>query len=83
MNSRKIYNQFNSILKNANQKNYQIKKCLRLLKDDYKEILENSFFKRIYDYWWVDCYSVTNYYRKRFRAIRSFVCLFNVMNETN
>lgn len=81
MNTRKIYNQFRAILKSEKPDSERVMKCLLFLKDDYKEILEKSFFNINYEYWWVDYYSVTNYYRKRLRAIRSFVCLFKTINE--
>ena len=82
MNSRKIYNKFYSILKQKETQKSKAISCLDFLKEDYKEILNNSFFNKIYEYWWLDYYSETNYYRKRFRAIRSFVNLYQTLDET-
>ena len=54
---------------------------LNLLKEDYLFILNNSYFNKSYRFWWLDFYSKTSYYRKRFFAVNSFVSLFEMIYE--
>ena len=57
--------------------------CLNSLKEEYRLILLNSYFDRRYEYWWVDYYCKSSYYRKRFWAIASFVRLFEMVYENS
>ncbi len=96
MNSSKIYDAFESIMNlRKEEKNnslifsehspvkQKVDYCLSRLKDDFKEIIVKDFLENSYKYWWLESYSETNYYRKRFRAITAFVNLFNLIYENN
>ena len=55
--------------------------CLNSLSDDYREIIEESYFKSNFKFWWVDKYCKSSFYRKREKAICSFVQLFVLIYE--
>ena len=55
--------------------------CLSSLKDEYQMILKNSYFDLKYQFWWLDFYCKSTYYRKRYWAINSFVHLFETIYE--
>ena len=55
--------------------------CLSSLKSDFQEILNESYFNVSYKFWWVDYYSKSAFYRRREKAITSFVSLFEMINE--
>lgn len=82
MSTAQINQKFNQILRSEKSISIKVSNCLNFLKDDYKEILNNTFFLKIYEFWWTDFYSSSSYYRKLLRAKRSFVCLFNFLYET-
>ena len=63
------------------QLNAIIKYCLKSLKEDYRDILLKSYFECDYPFWWVDYYCKSCYYRKRLKAVTSFVLLFEVIYE--
>ena len=55
--------------------------CLNSLKDEYKFILLNSYFNITYQFWWLDYFCKSSYYRKRFVAVNSFVALYEMIYE--
>ena len=55
--------------------------CLRSLKDEYRMILTKTYFERSYQFWWLDYYCKSSFYRKRYWAIVGFVCLFEMIYE--
>ncbi len=55
--------------------------CLNLMKEEYLLILQNSYFRKCYKFWWMDYYCKSSYYRKRLVAITSFVSLFEMIYE--
>ena len=55
--------------------------CLMSLKNEYKTILINSYFESDYQFWWVDYYCKSSYYRKRYWAVVGFVRLFEMIYE--
>ena len=55
--------------------------CANSMKNDYLFILENSYFKPTYQFWWLDYYCKSSYYRRRFTAVSSFVALFEMIYE--
>lgn len=55
--------------------------CLNSMKEEYLFILQNSYLKRSYQFWWLDYYCKSSYYRKRFTAVSSFVSLFEMIYE--
>ena len=57
--------------------------CKSHIKDEYLQILQKSFFNtnQTYQFWWMDYYSKSSYYRKRFIAVNSFVSLFEMIYE--
>ena len=57
--------------------------CKSLMKEEYLLILQNSFFNKnkTYQFWWMDYYCKSSYYRKRFIAVNSFVSLFEMIYE--
>ena len=94
MNDPKIYKKFNEIVDMRNHLNSRFAEkeerdrfirvcdyCLNYLKDDYRLILQNSYFKKNYEFWWLDYFCKSSYYRKRFWAISGFVRLFEVIYE--
>lgn len=91
MEQQSIYSRFDEILKQRkilqNQRNNEFLNrfdyCLSLLKDEYKNILLESYIDVTYQFWWVDFYCKSSYYRKRIKAITSFVLLFETMYENN
>ena len=52
-----------------------------LMKEEYLFILNNSYFNITYQFWWLDYYCKSSYYRKRFTAVCSFVSLFEMIYE--
>lgn len=93
MDTKEMYSTFNAIVKNKVcldfNKNFsgrllfkeKLNYCLDHLKEEYREIINNSFLIACYQFWWLDKYSESAYYRKRFRAISSFVFLFKTFDE--
>ena len=94
MHEQKIYTRFNQILEAKNRFRivgleseerkrfiYAFTYTLNSLKEEYKTILDKSYFKRDYEYWWLDYYCKSSYYRKRFTAVCSFVSLFEMIYE--
>ena len=91
MQNNEIYQKLDTILKRKNscsndlnsktRLNAIINYCLNRLKSEYSTILINSYFKCDYVFWWADYYSKTDYYRKRIKAISSFVHLFEIIDE--
>ena len=63
------------------QLNAIIKYCLKQLKEEYRNILIKSYFECDYAFWWVDFYCKSSYYRKRIKAVTSFVLLFEIIDE--
>ena len=63
------------------QLNAIIRYCLQLLKEEYRNILIKSYFECDYPFWWVDYYCKSSYYRKRIKAVTSFVLLFETIYE--
>ena len=55
--------------------------CLDRLDLEYREIIERSYLDSEYEFWWVDKYCKTSFYRKREKAISSFVQLFDLIYE--
>ena len=55
--------------------------CTGLMKEEHLEILKLSYFEVSYKFWWMDFYSKSSYYRKRFAAVSSFVSLFEMIYE--
>ena len=58
-----------------------IRYCLNSLEYDYKEIIRSSYLNKNYKFWWTDHYCQSSYYRKRNKAVVSFVHLFNLIYE--
>lgn len=94
MRDYKIYSKINHIiekrndfLKVKNKTEEQLKYlgmfnyCVNSLEEEYRLILQNSYFKPIYQFWWLDYYCKSSYYRRRFTAVSSFVALFEVIYE--
>ena len=94
MHDRKIYAQLNEIIELRNKlkrtnfsgdegnrflKTYRY--CLNSLKDDYRLIMIESYFECSYQFWWLDYFCKSSYYRKRYWAIISFVHLFEIIYE--
>ena len=55
--------------------------CLGSIKDEFNVILENSYIHPSYHFWWLDYYSKSAFYRKRFFAAKAFVSLFELIYE--
>ena len=55
--------------------------CVNQLDTDYKEIFVETYVKRSFKFWWVDKYCKSSFYRKRIKAIYSFVLLFEMIYE--
>ena len=94
MHEQKIYNRFDQILEAKNRfkivglgseerKQFFLifNYCLNSLKDEYRTILNKTYFERDYEYWWLDYYCKSSYYRKRHWAIIAFVRLFELIYE--
>ena len=94
MCEQKIYSKFHDIIKvvnfilsnnknDCNEMRYLgiFRYVLNSLKEDYLFILKNSYFNKSYRFWWIDFYSKTTYYRKRYIAVNSFVSLFEMIYE--
>lgn len=61
--------------------NMVTKYCLESLHPEYKRIMESILFNHNYKYWWLDHYSQSSFYRKRNKALTSFVLLFETIYE--
>lgn len=81
MSTTQVNEKFELIICSGKSTSSKVNHCLSYLKDDYRDILNNTFFNNIYEYWWTEFYSSSSYYRKLFRAKRSFVCLFDFLYE--
>lgn len=55
--------------------------CLETLDSSYKELITNCFIDKTYQFWWMDFYSTATFYRKRSRALVSFISLFEMIYE--
>jgi len=93
----KIYSKLNDIIKTKNEyqipalskvREKECEKfklifnyCLNRLDYEYRHILVSSYFSDTYKFWWIDFYSKSSFYRKRIKAIASFVLLFEVVYE--
>ena len=55
--------------------------CLNALHFDYREIIVKSYLSPDYKFWWVDRYCKSSYYRKRIKAVNSFVRLYELIYE--
>ena len=55
--------------------------CLNALRTDYREIMIESYINPVYRFWWVDKYCKSSFYRRRTKAITSFVNLYNLIYE--
>lgn len=55
--------------------------CLKSLRYEFQRIINKSFMNVKYKYWWVEEYSKSTFYRKRNKAITSFVRLFEFIYE--
>ena len=89
-----IYEKFNEIIKiktglknNSFDSNKRkivigiINHCLNSVEDDFGLILRKTYFENSYKFWWLDYFSKSTFYRKRFRAISLFVHLFEMIYE--
>ena len=88
MHDIEIYRKFNQILKAKRNLKFRLKNnsserflkifdyCLTLLDEEYQTILKKSYIENDYEFWWVDYYCKSSYYRKRFSAVLAFVQLF-------
>ncbi len=87
MRNDKVYLKIHQIIKTKEQSKESesylkmIDYCLSLMKDEYHLILQNSYFKPSYQFWWTDYYCKSSYYRKRLIAVTSFVSLFEMIYE--
>ena len=55
--------------------------CMNLMRNNFRDILVNSYFNVTYKFWWVDHYCKSSYYRMRARAVSAFVNIFNIIYE--
>ena len=55
--------------------------CLNSLKEEYRLILTKSYLDNSYQFWWLDYFCKSSYYRKRYWAIVAFVRLFEMIHE--
>ena len=60
-----------------------IRYSLASLKDEYRMILVNCYFELKYQFWWVDYFCKSSFYRKRYWAIVAFVRLFEIIYENS
>lgn len=94
MRDYKIYSKINQLIEvrkqflNLKEKNKEHLKflgmfnyCLNSMKEEYLFILQNSYLNISYQFWWLDYYCKSSYYRKRFTAVSSFVSLFEMIYE--
>ena len=94
MRDYKIYSKINHLIEvrkqflNLKEKNKEHLKflgmfnyCLNSMKEEYLFILQNSYLNISYQFWWLDYYCKSSYYRKRFTAVSSFVSLFEMIYE--
>lgn len=61
---------------------YSFERAMDALSDTSRDILNKSFFKVEYPFWWLDVYSSTTFYRYRKTAITAFVFIFLCANAT-
>lgn len=93
MCEQKNYSKFKCILEKRNQllysganKDYEqfnkvINYCRNALNFEYLLIID-SYLKVIqFPFWWTENYSTSSFYRKRLKAITSFVLLFELIYE--
>lgn len=96
MHDQRIYTKFNEILQMrndfkkpgfnwVNKEKFEgvFRYCLNSLKEEYRMILVNSYFEQDYQFWWLDYFCKSSYYRKRFWAIVAFVRLFEMIYENS
>ena len=55
--------------------------CVNSMKDEYLNILNQTYLNPSYQFWWLDYYCKSSFYRKRFVAVYSFVSLFEMIYE--
>ena len=94
MRDYQMYKKFKLILENrtlcllSREKRVEHKKflgmfnyCVNSMKEEYRFILMNSYIQVSYQFWWLEYYCKSSYYRKRFRAVASFLALFEMIYE--
>lgn len=59
----------------------KINSIFNLLNDNAVELLRKSYFDVDYPFWWLDQYSKSSYYRRRYRAVYCFVLMYEVYSE--
>ena len=55
--------------------------CYHSLSYEYQRIFRKCYLDEEYKLWWEEEYSKTNFYRKRIKAVTSFVNLFEMKYE--
>ena len=55
--------------------------ALDSLSYEYKRIMNHTYFERDYKFWWIDEYCKSSFYRKRDKAVASFVHMFELVYE--
>ena len=92
MYDRKIYYQFREIMKEEFKLRLKKKKdysrfkfvfdySFNSLSLEFQEIIKKTYLDSKFKFWWMELYPQTTFYRKRHRAISSFVHLFNLIYE--
>lgn len=61
--------------------NRKFDRSMFCLKDEYQDILKHTFLDGSYKFWWLERYCKSSYYRERFRAMTSFVLIFEILGE--
>ena len=54
---------------------------LSQFKEEYKTIFTRTYLTNDYQFWWLEYYCKSSYYRKRCKAVTSFVRLFKMIYE--
>ena len=61
---------------------YSFERTMNALSETSRDILNKSFFKVEYPFWWLEVYSSTTFYRYRKIAITAFVFIFICANAS-
>ena len=61
-----------------NRKIVEIDSVLNLLMNDDRLVIENEFITVHNDFWWVEYYSKSTYYRHLNRAVEEFICYYQI-----
>lgn len=61
---------------------YSFDRAMSAMSETSRDILNKSFFKVDYPFWWLEVYSSTTFYRYRKAAITAFVFIFLCANAT-